>query len=159
MAKGTGSSNWIWFPLVSSQAFDPNDQIRVYTSFSHPTFQIQSGFYNFIARPLFEEWNRLVQSTLSNTMINILHTNLARWELIIKVRMHHTISRLWRWLFLDSINIYGAWLSFQEEDARGLAAMAESVASHASSSSSSSGGGAGIAASGQGANASDINSR
>lgn len=92
--------------------------------------KIQSGFYNFIARPLFEEWNRLVQSTLSNTMINILHTNLARWELIIK-----------------------------EEDARGLAAMAESVASHASSSSSSSGGGAGIAASGQGANASDNNSR
>ena len=57
------------------------------------------------------------------------------------------------------IHIYGAWLSFQEEDARGLAAMAESVASHASSSSSSSGGGAGIAASGQGANASDNNSR
>ena len=73
--------------------------------------------------------------------------------------MHHTISRLWRRLFLDSIHIYGAWLSFQEEDARGLAAMAESVASHASSSSSSSGGGAGIAASGQGANASDNNSR
>ena len=62
-------------------------------------------------------------------------------------------------VFRQCINIYGAWLSFQEEDARGLAAMAESVASHASSSSSSSGGGAGIAASGQGANASDNNSR
>ena len=72
--------------------------------------QVQSGFYRFIAAPLFEEWNRFLSSSLSRQMLNNLTSNQARWDLII-----------------------------QQETARS-ASMAESVASHISSSSSSGGG-------------------
>ena len=67
-----------------------------------------------MASPLFEEWNRFIASPLSGSMINILYTNLARWELIM----------------------------VQEERQGARGGMAESIASHASSSSSSSSGAA-----------------
>merc|ERR1719328_820057 len=72
--------------------------------------KVQSGFYRFIAAPLFEEWNRFLSSPLSRQMLNNLTSNQARWDLII-----------------------------QQETARS-ASMAESVASQISSSSSSGGG-------------------
>ena len=72
--------------------------------------QVQSGFYKYVAAPLFEEWNRFLSSPLSNQMLNNLTSNQARWDLVI-----------------------------QRETARS-ASMAESVASQISSSSSSGGG-------------------
>ena len=87
----------------------PNSNCSLKLALFFPN-QVQSGFYRFIAAPLFEEWNRLLSSSLSRQMLNNLTSNQARWDLII-----------------------------QQETARS-ASMAESVASQISSSSSSGGG-------------------
>ena len=47
-------------------------------------FQVQSSFYRYVAAPLFEEWHRCLNTSLSTNMINNLTSNQARWDLIIQ---------------------------------------------------------------------------
>ena len=44
--------------------------------------KVQSGFYRFVASPLFEEWGRLLSSPLSAAMLHNLTTNQARWDVM-----------------------------------------------------------------------------
>ncbi|TRY64257.1 hypothetical protein TCAL_07939 [Tigriopus californicus] len=46
--------------------------------------KVQSGFYRFVAFPLFEEWHRFLSSPLSLMMVRNLTTNQARWDLIVQ---------------------------------------------------------------------------
>eukprot|EP00095_Tigriopus_kingsejongensis_P005713 maker-scaffold459_size165548-snap-gene-0.23 protein:Tk05713 transcript:maker-scaffold459_size165548-snap-gene-0.23-mRNA-1 annotation:"camp-specific -cyclic" len=46
--------------------------------------KVQSGFYRFVAFPLFEEWHRFLASPLTLTMVRNLTTNQARWDLIMQ---------------------------------------------------------------------------
>ncbi|XP_044748639.1 uncharacterized protein LOC123309533 isoform X2 [Coccinella septempunctata] len=42
--------------------------------------KIQVGFFKFVAAPLFAEWHRFLQSSLSTRMMNLLESNRKRWE-------------------------------------------------------------------------------
>lgn len=42
--------------------------------------KIQTGFFRFIAAPLFEEWHRFQQTKLSFTMLKYLRSNQLKWD-------------------------------------------------------------------------------
>lgn len=42
--------------------------------------QIQTGFFKFIAAPLFEEWHRFHSTRLSSTMLDYLRSNKVHWR-------------------------------------------------------------------------------
>ena len=46
--------------------------------------KIQTGFFRFIAAPLFEEWHRFQQTNLSFTMLKYLRSNQLKWDSMLK---------------------------------------------------------------------------
>ncbi|XP_071446087.1 uncharacterized protein [Hetaerina americana] len=46
--------------------------------------KIQTGFFRFVVAPLFDEWHRFLQTSLSTEMINYLNVNHARWDNLVK---------------------------------------------------------------------------
>lgn len=46
--------------------------------------KIQAGFFRFVVAPLFEEWHRFLNTPLSQSMMNHLHGNQARWESLLQ---------------------------------------------------------------------------
>ncbi|XP_046390180.1 cGMP-specific 3',5'-cyclic phosphodiesterase-like isoform X1 [Ischnura elegans] len=46
--------------------------------------KIQTGFFRFVVAPLFDEWHRFLQTSLSTEMINYLNSNRARWDSLVQ---------------------------------------------------------------------------
>lgn len=42
--------------------------------------KIQAGFFKFVVTPLFSEWHRFLNSSLSTYMMNLLESNRKKWE-------------------------------------------------------------------------------
>ncbi|RDD46227.1 High affinity cAMP-specific 3',5'-cyclic phosphodiesterase 7A [Trichoplax sp. H2] len=81
-----------WSKRVTSEFFDQGNKEKelgieispLFDDTKHTTADIQVGFYQYVARPLFSCWSDFLHTPLCDMMLENMNDNLVKWDKVVK---------------------------------------------------------------------------